>query len=231
MNANKLEIFVYHKIPYLENNEIIYAISNQGKISFNAVGIKKQNSKNKASCEIGSYAKVELLEGKNQRLISSTLISSCMGLEYEELLITQLICEYIHRLEFENYQVIQFMKKLSGYHKLFYFLYYLCLENGISLQTQHCVRSGKTSDIVGISIQDGGFVSRDHFKIGDLLLKKQQLILFNVISRVNEKTLNLFLEMDITYEECKIFIDFIKIHTLVEPKMKRFLEGEQRNGK
>ncbi len=42
MNTNKLEVFVYHKIPYLESNEIIYAISNQGKISFNAVGIKNK---------------------------------------------------------------------------------------------------------------------------------------------------------------------------------------------
>ncbi len=231
MNTNKLEVFVYHKIPYLESNEIIYAISNQGKISFNAVGIKKQNSKNKVSCEIGSYAYIELLDSKVKRLISSKLISSSMGLDYESLLIIQIICEYIHRLEFENYTVIQFMKQLPKYHKLFYFLYYLCLENGISLQVNECVRSGKTSDIIGISIEDGGFVSQDFFRIGDHLLKKQQLIYFNVISRVNETTLKKYLDMNITYEECKIFIDFIKTYTLVEPKIQKYLEGEQYNGK
>lgn len=231
MNTNKIEAFIYHKIPYLENNEIVYALSEKGKISFNAVGIKKQKSKNKANCEIGSYVKLELVEGKMKKLISSSLISSSIGLSYEALLIIQLICEYIHRLEFEKYEVLKFMYLLPKYHKLFYFLYHLCIENGIVLQVNQCVRSGKTVDIIGISIQDGGFISRQHFEVGDLLLRKNQLICFNVISRVNEVTLDQYLKMDVTYDECRIFIDFIKIHTLIESKIQKFLEGEQDNGK
>lgn len=227
MNTIKEEVFVYYKTPFQEASEIVYAISLRGKISFISQGLKKVNSKNKLNCEIGSYTKVELnTKSKMHKLLNASIIQHSFTNDYQAMLITQLICDLIKKLEFSDFEVLQFMKKLSGFHKLLYFLYYLCEENGIAFNTENCVRSASSNDLVAISIKDGGLISQQALQIEDRKLSKNQITNLRVIARVNEATLLKYLELEVDFQTCKVFLDLIYQHLGVKSKLQNYLEEE-----
>lgn len=231
MNLNKTKAFIIHKLPYQEYNEIITAICEVGIKKFIVKGIKKQNSKTKVACELGSYTTIEYIE-KDIPIIKSAVINqTSFTKDYQSLMITQLICELSYRLEFQNYETMQFLNQLTGYHKLLYFLYHLCKDNGVIFEVNHCVRTKATTNIYALSVEDGGFISKEAFQEKDIVLNKNQFIVLQVLQRVNETTLTKYKELTLDYQTCALYLKLIQQQFNIYSRLEKYLQEEANNGK
>lgn len=226
MNLSK-EVFVIHKVPYQENSEIITAVSQDGMIKFIAKGIKKQNSKNKIACEIGTYAKIEYIEKKQLHILTQAqLVKTSIQNSYLELLVTQLICDIAYQSMFDDYEILKNMQHMHTYHKLLYFLYHVCKNNGIILQVDYCVRTNN-KDTIALSLKDGGLISKQALQMSDVILTKPQQIILKVLARVNQHTIDKYNELAVDYFLNKQYLTLIAQQLSVQSKIQHYIEEEQ----
>lgn len=168
-----LEGYVIKTASYKDNDEIITYLSKDGFVVFSAKGVKKPTSKNRSSMTVLAKSKVTLLKtGDSNILTESTLLSypkqsddyaraACL------LFITELNAKVMSE---ENISLYDWLDSLmTNFNEvtaspltlvLIYFAQLLRYE-GYGLDVDKCVICGKKSDIIGISLSDGGFVCRD----------------------------------------------------------------------
>ena len=171
-----MEIIVLSSTKYKEKDSIINAISKDGPVSFRARGSLDPKHAMTWINNVLTVADVELLEGKYKYPIlnSASLISSSItgsdSLEYlfaisalAEITKDALLDEDKHRVYDHLIEATRALRKNKD--PLMVNLLYLakCIAiGGAEPNVDGCVYSGKTTDIVAFSFDDGGFVSRDY---------------------------------------------------------------------
>lgn len=225
---------------YREYDEIITAITQGGKIDFIARGIKKMKSKNASTLQLFCHSNLHLTK-TNSSLC--TLIKGDVKNTYKNIRsdlwkqsIASFFSEVIYRI-FEN----EF--EVSLFHILEFCLQHLNIENesnlilglfqsqinkalGIQANVDNCNICHKTSNIVGFSVQQGGFICGDclHHDYTCALDKKDLVILRALIKADINHYEILKSHYHITYQHFKMLWDFFYEYSGISIKSIYFLD-------
>lgn len=175
-NAKRLTGYVIHSAFYRDSDAMISFFSSEGVVSFLARGIRKIPSKNAAVCSLLAKSEVVLNVSSSggMSLKEGNLISYPDGGDsLTRLAVYQFLAELNHKaltgME-EAVDLYPYLDKAmeaiaSGQDApslaLFYFAH-LLRYSGYSLAVDGCVFCDKSTDIVGLSYHDGGFLCREH---------------------------------------------------------------------
>lgn len=171
-----VETIILKRTPYKDNDMILHVYTHEyGKISVLARGIRKMTSKNARACQdmMISECTIRLKKGMSS-LIKATPIDYLRHIKenLESEIIANAILEYFYRYVEDNqpseqeYQMLR-LSLLALNHGYMPLLVYVLFEvfilehNGISLEVDGCVLC-HASQVVSISIKDGGFVCQKH---------------------------------------------------------------------
>ncbi len=169
-----MEVFILRMTPYREKDYIITSISNEGLVTFKAVGLSRLNAKLAGTVTLYSLIDVELEEKKTGLvLVNAVPISKNYKIisDYLRLSVLNFIGEVTLRLlhdESEISQAYPFIKKavltleqtFSPATLAYIVLAKVLIAAGYGLEVNRCVYCQTRQDIVGINYYNGGFVCR-----------------------------------------------------------------------
>lgn len=189
---------------YKESNLILKVLTEDGIVSVLARGVLKQNSKNRILTVPFSIVELEydpkyshemyfLIRGKV--LFSPDFISENM----QDILLCQLIARFLLLSEFAPgfypafEQMLYALEKKDRSKALFcacWLAMHMAIASGVGMNLSHCTVCSKTKNIVGVSLENGGFVCMDHLSAGVRLSKKKlkQLLLLSRYQFQSENT-------------------------------------------
>ncbi len=167
-----LEGYVIRLSDYKDNDCMVTFITKDGIYSFQARGIKKPISKNHILSTLLVKARVTLLNDSSRYTLKESALISFPDLK-DDFLITiclQFINELNSKIMDQSSHLYEYLDVLLSNTKndvsplltfcTIYFAQFLKNE-GYGLNVDSCVFCEKKSDIVGISIANGGFICRD----------------------------------------------------------------------
>ena len=169
-----MEVFILRMTPYRERDYIITSISNEGLVTFKAVGLSRPNAKLAGTVTLYSLIDVELEEKKTGLvLINAVPISKNYKIisDYLRLSVLNFIGEVTLRLlhdESEISQAYPFIKKavltleqaFSPATLAYIVLAKVLIAAGYGLDVNRCIYCQTRQDILGINYINGGFVCR-----------------------------------------------------------------------
>jgi DNA repair protein RecO (recombination protein O) len=204
--------YVVRVVPYKESDAMISLLTAEGLVSFSARGIAKTTSKNAGSCRLLSFSSFLLTESGSGSfsLKEGNLLKAPP--EKEELAILaslSFLSELASKVMQEEEAVALYpwleeaLEAIRGGFdpfstSLLYFAH-LLVESGYGLEVDECVYSGKKSDIVGVSYEDGGFVSRGYESPSTHLFSPRKLKIIRYAFRC---PLNSFTRVSFEKGEC-----------------------------
>lgn len=167
-----IEAIIIRLTPYRENDYIVNALSNDGFLTFRAVGAQKPNSSSASSLLLYSLVNVELREtkaGYTLTYIKPLLSSSLIFADYDKLAVLNVIGELILKTiktEEEVKETFLFLKHAlfaleratSPFSLLYLYLTGLLKRLGYGFNVNSCVKCGATTNIVGLDTVNGGLV-------------------------------------------------------------------------
>ncbi len=173
--TSNFEGYVVRLSDYKENDYIVSFLTAEGLISFSARGAKKATSKNRTSVSLLAKSKITVLEMGESKLLKEAvlldypnstedfLLNSCYSL------INELNSKLVEgtddkELYFWLDAILPLLKgdrKYSLTVSLIYLAQFLKTE-GYGLNVDSCSVCEKKTDIIGISLTDGGFLCREH---------------------------------------------------------------------
>ena len=220
MIEEKVIGFICKKSNYQDYDAIINLLTSQGKITFKAKGILKNNSKNAASCNyfmIGEYVYYSKAENSNKTLKTAHCLKIYKK-PYEDLCVNAsylLICQLLDyfSLEINGYDMaIKCFDYLeNGEYPLTvlnFFLKNLCCALGYSPDLSGCIHCHQKTKLISFDFEMGGFICKDCFKekmnqkISSDILKDIYLLLnTDEFQRLKEES-SLYIY--------KLYVDFFK---------------------
>ena len=176
IHEETVEAIILKKTHYKENDMILHVYTREyGKISVLARGIRKMTSKNARGCQemMLSELTIHLKKGIST-LMKASPVNYFRHIEenLESEIVGQYILEYYYRYVEENqplekeYEILyEALHALDvGYMPLLVYLVFnvfILDHNGVSLDVDGCVFC-RSPQVVSISLEDGGFVCREH---------------------------------------------------------------------
>jgi DNA repair protein RecO (recombination protein O) len=167
--------YVVRVVPYKESDAMISLLTPEGLVSFAARGIAKPTSKNAASCRLLSYSSFLLTESGTGSLTlkeGNLLKAPPEKEELANLAALSFLSELTSKTLQEEEAVALYpwlaaaleaiRQSFDPFSACLLYFAHLLVESGYGLEVDECVYSGKKSDIVGVSYEDGGFVSRGY---------------------------------------------------------------------
>ncbi len=166
--------YVIRLTPFKESDMMVEALTPQGFVSFLARGVAKPTSKNRAACQLLTRSRFSLeLKGSVYALYEGEALEAPLGKEdlahygvyafLTEVTAKTAVAEegaaLYPYLEAALKAIATGFDPLSA--ALLYFAH-LLQEEGYGLVVDGCVRCGKTTDIVGLSYEQGGLLCRSH---------------------------------------------------------------------
>ena len=220
----EIQGLVISSTPFNDFDKMVNVLTNSGQYAFLAKGVMKLTSKNHPSVEEFTFSNFLLTSSKkglllrqghvidaffNLRLNSSNL----KYLNFLKEVNTKLTLSIDKTLEFTYlYHALKLLNdNFSGMTICLIYLAKILILNGLGLEVDHCVRSGTQSDLVALSLEDGGLVSRAYFKSEkDLALGERKLKIIRYIFKVD---VDRFSNIAFNDEEClaimRLLNDFI----------------------
>lgn len=208
-----VEGYVIHHAQYKESDEIVTVLSLDGLHSFLARGIMKPASKNAAACQLLSFSRFSLTNGKNGgfSLKESQSLSTPDGRDSLERLtafsfLAELSAKFVQADEAQ--EVYPFLKAaMDGIEKgvdaftetLLYFAHVLQIA-GYGLDVDECVYCQSKTGIAGISYTDGGFVCKEDLQEGVEACKPRKLNIIRYAFRCPDRD---FSRVSFGKEECQ----------------------------
>ena len=208
---------------YKESDALVTIyVKDYGKLTFIARGIKKLKSKNAAALQTLTYCEITFIPRKGlSLLIKATSLDFYRHIKEDIVLeaYATYLMEFVLKNEEDNqpdeniFQTLKFSLDAlnQGYQpQLVYVLYsaFILKICGVPLQVDECVRCGDTNHIVGISLQDGGFVCQHCLSPNDKQLELQQLKAFRHINKLKVQDIDHF-HLDEKYlDELMEIMDF-----------------------
>jgi len=174
-SVEKREAIVIRRAPFKEADLMVTALSSGGVFSFLARGAAKEKSKNAASLLLSSLSEFALMEGskgglalKEGRAVAPPKTNDDLAAAASYSLIAELLRSFLNEDSEDSDRVYPFMKEIllamaKGFDPLSAAVLsfaFLLREEGYGLNVSNCVRTGAKKDIVGLSWQEGGFLSR-----------------------------------------------------------------------
>lgn len=191
-----VEGYVIHLSAYKDNDAMVSIFTEEGMVSFLGRGIQKTTSKNAASCQLLSYSRFSLEEGKSggfslKEGLSLTPIDGKDSLE--RLVAFSFIAELTSKLiqEDEAKETYPWLKATMEALEhdsdpftvsLIYFAHLLIL-TGYGLDVDECIYCQSKSNIKGVSYSDGGFVCANEMGEGATPLDPRHLKILRYIFR------------------------------------------------
>ncbi len=175
---NSTKGIVLKTMPYKENDLLVYVYTREfGKITIKARGVRKMTAKNASLVMPMTLSELELIPRKG---ISNLMTGQVLNYYHyikktiECEIIGDYLLEYYYRYVKENDPKLEdynFLKDTldalnnGASYKVVYNVInaHLMKINGVSLMLDHCVFCDSTK-VVDFSLDDGGFVCRDHHK-------------------------------------------------------------------
>lgn len=175
--TSNFEGYVIRLSDYKENDFIVTFLASDGLITFSAKGIKKPTSKNRSSIFLLAKSKVTLLEIGGSNLLKEAvlleypvsdgdfLLNSCYGLinELNSKIVDGVEDKELYIWLDETLKLIKNDRKFCLTAMMIYLAQFLKIE-GYGLNVDSCSICSKKTDIVGISLTDGGFLCREHLE-------------------------------------------------------------------
>ena len=173
-----VEGIVIRSVAFKEKDAMITLLCRDKIISFYARGVLSIKSKNASSVSLCTYGRYDLNEGPQSGLTlkEGSIIESFPSImeHYDSLavvsLITELTCKYVQGEDAKDVFsfLLNSLKALNdGFSSLTVAsIYFAAILNatGIGLEVNYCVISHRKSDIIAISFEDGGFISKECFE-------------------------------------------------------------------
>lgn len=235
MMNNDFEGIVIRVSDYQENDCILNVLSNEGKKTFKARGIKKVSSKNAICTQLFSLATFHLVEGK-RLLKQAELIHSFRKIR-EDLLkqgIAQLMCEMIDKSDAHSKFNCQLFSRYlyaleeseQPYCVLTLFLSESMQEQGIELNVDSCCCCSSQNGIMALSLEDGGFICSNCFnEVKHKQFSSQQLRLLRYAFKADITQISKLEEFDgWDYQLIQFLLCFITSYSGIYLKSAAFLE-------
>ena len=217
--AIDLEGFVIRVSDYKETDCIINFLCRDGVIPFRARGIKKPTSKNHILSTLLVKAKLTLLEEADKFLLKESKLVYFPDAKNDFL--TSICFQFLNEL---NAKIFDEGRALYPYMDFglsrsvdnasllafctVYFAQFL-KSCGYGLNVDECVFCHKKTDIVGISMINGGFICRDDVEYESEIMNPRFLKIIRFCFRCEPKDIN---RLTISNEECIQVISFLSNH-------------------
>lgn len=195
----KIQGIVLNKVDYKDNDRVLTLFSAQkGKITVSCKGVKKQNSKLRASSEVFAFGTYILAESHNRYTVTGfDSVDSFFELrdDFDRLSLGVMllkICEKAIAPDEENIELFSLL--INSLHKLrdtnvhpaytsSVFLFKFCCLNGYQPQLDACVKCSSANELLYLSAQAGGILCKncnqeDHMAITGGCLKYIKEICF-----------------------------------------------------
>lgn len=233
-----LQAVILKRTPYKENDMILHVYTKEfGKMGIKARGVRKITSKNAKACQemMISEFMVDVRKGLSSlrkatpvhylRHIKESLDSEIVG---------NYILEYYYRYIEENQPSLEEYEILinslnaldQGYHPLYIYLLFnvfILKHNGVSIDVDGCVLCG-SSQVVSISLSDGGFLCYDHLQ-QHRTYSKELLKAFRHIHKFSMENVDLLhIDSKVIKELIDIMDSFIDEYTGVSLRTHTFIQ-------
>lgn len=173
----EIDGIVIKTTQFNDNDLMVNVITNSGLVSFLAKGVMKIDSKNSSSLQILSKSHFQITSGKKGYCLrTGVLINPILnGInDFSFLAVINYVSELVYKTIITNddaTSIYPFLEKTQLFlskntHPLTDLLFFIsqimkCI--GIGLNVDKCQNCGKTSQIVGVSYLDGGFICENCF--------------------------------------------------------------------
>lgn len=222
---NLTKILILKKSDYLENDELIKAISfDYGLIDFIAKGSRKLNSKNRNSLNYFMEIEVNFDFYENRKLFTlqkaNTLNNFQKDCDLEVMVIMQFINELVHNILYDNenfkeyYNILLFAYKniiKQPYLVLCFVLAQILKNEGLRPEVNKCVFCDEQK-VFGISNIYGGFICKKHLTLNDKVYDKEGLRKFRLINLCDIDNVDVLEKYEYSYDDFLIIFDFFKYH-------------------
>ena len=228
---------ILKQTPYKENDMILHVYTQDyGKIGILARGVRKMTSKNARATQpmMQSELMIHLKKGLSSLVKASPIDYFRHIVEHmDSEIVANYILEYYYRyiedndpLEKEYDILYQSLYTLNqGYSPLLVYLLFNVFvldHNGVSIDVDGCVICG-SSQVVGISLLDGGFVCEKHHR--DILHSVDVLKAFRHIHKVSFEHIDkLHIKEDVLKQLVTIMDQFVEEYTGVQLKTSTFIK-------
>lgn len=191
-----VEGYVIRLSAYKDSDAMVNVLTENGLVSFLARGVLKTTSKNAPACQLLSYSRFSLNEGKTAGIALKEALSLQVVDGRDSLarlasfsFLAELTSKVVQ--EDEGKAVFPWLKAslnaIAGNAdaltcSLIFFAHVLEIA-GYGLDVDECVYCGSKKDIAGISYSDGGFVCRNDLQEGVNALDARNLKILRYIFR------------------------------------------------
>lgn len=193
---SEVEGYVVHLSAYKDNDAMVNVFSEEGIVSFLGRGIQKTTSKNAASCQLLSFSRFSLEQGKSGGLSLKEGVSEkpADGRDsLERLTSFSFIAELTSKLiqEDEAKEAYPWLKATmealdnnadAFTVSLIYFAHLLVIA-GYGLDVDECIYCQSKSNIKGVSYSDGGFVCANEMDEGAVEMDARHLKILRYVFR------------------------------------------------
>ena len=172
----EIEGIIIRQTPFQDNDMMVTVLTNEKLFSFLARGVMKIDSKNASSVNLFTYGQYNLMSGKKGKTLKNSVIInpySNIRKDFDKLVLLNFISEITFKTISDDnlYLIYPYLKKIleivnDGYDTLSALLIYLatCLKiGGYGLNVDECIICHKTSPIIAVDYQNGGFICADCF--------------------------------------------------------------------
>ncbi len=221
--TKRLEGYVTKLSEYKDSDKIVTILTKDGFYSFHARGVKNVQSKNASSLLLFSYSSFLLeINGKSLALkegallkeppYSDSLIRMASLSFISELISRLLVIEGDERIFSYLAKVLSLMQEgFSEINLCLFFFAFLLKEIGYSLNVDECVICHSKKDIVGLDINEGGFICKNEEESGAKCLSSRNLKIIRYIFKSEMENLG---SISFESKECmqiiKILSDYLE---------------------
>lgn len=179
MMKNDLEGIVLRKTDFREADAILSVLTHDGKVSILARGVNKIKSKNAYGCQLFTYSRFYLLDSQSQssyklknleciksyRHIRENLLKQTIAGIFVEVLDKVELDELTFKLEDLLFCLEKLEDNEDEYCLLALFLAQITNQIGLNPNVEACCHCESEKGIMAFSIQDGGFICSNCYKI------------------------------------------------------------------
>lgn len=226
---------------YKNDDAVIGVLTKNGLMTVDGRGSYKPSSKTNKFLHPFLYGQFEVYKGP----VGGYKLKDCNIIEmfdgsfsgYEDLIFSQLISEISFKMMVDNPDLTGYFDNLLNFLKFYkkstnkyilvcYYIAQLLKINGTTLYLTGCVNCGEKNNIVGIDLDEGGLVCKQHVTIGTKPLSNAQ---FKVYDSLFNKEICDVVDIKLTKDDFLYFISnlyYLLIHNFdFELKTMKLIES------
>lgn len=235
----KREVIIIKSTDINDNDALLNAISETGKICFKARGVNKINSKNATSTALFNKSVFIYNDDVNRKIYSLRSGENIntyrhIRVDLMKSTIASLMCEVIDKIDIYNYKEtynlldhsLEYLDKTDNPLVLLgLFIAKINEICGVSPVTDSCVKCGNTKGICSISLKDGGFICKDCFDFNEnKTVSLSSLKFFRLFDKAGIDDFTVLETMKCSYEDIEPVLNFFREYSGVNIKSIKFLE-------